>query len=134
MPPLSTRPLNPPRSDQRQALGRAGEDRVVQHYQDLGFEVLDRNWRDGRRGELDLVVGKGLLVVACEVKTRRSDAFGDPLEAVTPAKQQRLRRLASAWMAANRDRVPPGRPELRIDVAAVRLDRDVSVEIVEGAC
>jgi putative endonuclease len=123
-----------PLPDQRQALGRAGEERVLADYTSRGYELLDRNWRDGKRGELDLVLLHGATVVVCEVKTRRSDAFGDALEAVTVTKQQRLRRLASAWLMTNRDRVPHGRIDIRIDVAAVRLGRDVSVEIVEGAC
>lgn len=117
-----------------QALGRAGEDHVVQHYLARGYELLDRNWRDGRKGELDLVFGHGSEVVVCEVKTRRSDAFGDALEAVTQAKQQRLRRLAVAWLTANRQLVTASRPQLRIDVAAVRLGKDVTVEVVEAAC
>lgn len=123
-----------PLPDQRQALGRAGEDRALADYTSRGYELLDRNWRDGKKGELDLVLLQGATVVVCEVKTRRSDSFGDALEAVTVSKQLRLRRLASAWLTANRDRLPHRQIELRIDVAAVRLGRNVTVEIVEGAC
>jgi putative endonuclease len=120
--------------DQRGALGRAGEDHVAARYEDLGFTVIDRNWRNGRRGELDLVLQRDRLVVVCEVKTRRNDTYGDALESVTIAKQQRLRQLASAWLAEHRDQLGAGRVTLRIDVAAVRLDRTISVEIIEGAC
>jgi putative endonuclease len=123
----------------RQELGHAGEDRVIVRYQNLGFDLLDRNWHDGRRGEIDLVFGLDRLIVICEVKTRRTDTFGDGLEAVTPAKQRRLRRLASAWITANRDVVSQRcngiHADLRIDVAAVRLGTGPAViEVVEGAC
>ncbi len=137
----------------KQELGAAGEQAVADRYIANGFVVLSRNWRDGRSGELDLVLGLvgvaggagfaggAPLVVVCEVKTRTSDRFGNGLEAVTPSKQRRLRLLASAWMIAHRDKFDEwsliGRCELRIDVAAVSIDRaarTTTIEIIEGAC
>jgi putative endonuclease len=131
----------------RQEVGAAGEQAVADYYVDLGFAVLTRNWRDGRAGELDLVLGRAgvapsrALIVACEVKTRSSDRFGSGLEAVTPDKQRRLRRLVSAWMIAHRDEFVGwslvGPCDLRIDVASVLIDRRgtvTSIDVVEGAC
>lgn len=75
----------------------------MRHLRDDGYEVLARNWRvhDGAlRGELDVVAVDrevGLLVVV-EVKTRRGDAYGGPLVAVTPTKQEKLRSLALAFL------------------------------------
>ena len=64
----------------------------------------------------------------CEVKTRSSLAYGHPAEAVTAAKQRRIRGLAARWLAEGD---PPFRPDaIRFDVAAV-LPREVSV--IEGA-
>ena len=80
------------------ALGRSGEDLAAAWYAARGYEVLARNWRC-RQGELDLVAGRGGVTVFCEVKTRTSDAFGVPAEAVGPLKQARLRRLAALWFA-----------------------------------
>jgi putative endonuclease len=132
----------PKSNNDRQLLGAAGEDRVIAKYLADGYRLLDRNWHDGRSGELDLVFTKRLethhVVAVCEVKTRRTDTFGDGLEAVTVTKQRRLRRLAAAWLTSRRDLVGAvtNEPiELRIDVAAVRLGRGPAViEIVEGAC
>jgi putative endonuclease len=107
------------------AHGTFGEDRVARWYEAQGYEILARNWRS-RTGELDLVVGRGWLVVFCEVKARATEAFGSPLEAVTPAKQARLRRLAAEWLAAHGG----GGREVRFDVASVLSGR---VEVVEGA-
>jgi putative endonuclease len=98
----------------RQALGQAGEAAAAAWYQANGYEVLGRNWR-GRGGELDLILGRGREVVFCEVKTRSSDAFGAPAEAVTPAKQARIRRLAAQWLAQSAVR---GRT-VRFDVGSV---------------
>jgi putative endonuclease len=79
--------------------------------------LLERNWRV-REGELDVVARSGATIVFCEVKTRRSDAYGLPAEAVTPAKQARIRRLAVQWLADNGERAD----FLRFDVAAVKPD------------
>ena len=95
-------------------------------YQARGYEVLARNWRC-REGELDLVVAEGRLYVFCEVKTRTTDEFGAPQEAVTRAKQQRLRRLAARWLE---DDAPARAREIRFDVAAVSGD---NIEVLEGA-
>jgi putative endonuclease len=79
--------------------------------------VVDRNWRHGRTGELDLVAMDGDELVTVEVKTRRGDGYGHPAEAVTGAKVARLRLLTAAWLDAHDLR--PG--SVRIDVLAVTL-------------
>ena len=91
-------------SQANRARGAYGERRAADWYVARGYEVLDRNWRSGRLGELDLVLGIGSVVVFCEVKARASDLYGIGAEAVTPTKQLRLRRLAAAWLAAHERR------------------------------
>lgn len=78
-----------------QELGRYGEDVAVRHLHDQGLVILERNWRC-RAGEIDIVARHGDVLVFCEVKTRRSDRFGSPVEAVTPRKLARMRVLAAA--------------------------------------
>jgi putative endonuclease len=95
------------------ARGQFGEDLTARHYVAAGFELLARNWRCPL-GELDLVVGRGPLTVFCEVKTRRSDAYGPPAAAITPAKQRRICLLAFEWLRVH-DRHGP----IRFDVAAI---------------
>ncbi|TDN92702.1 YraN family protein [Microbacterium sp. BK668] len=101
---------------QKDILGRAGEDRAARHLEALGYEVLSRNWR-APGGELDLVVASAAEIVVVEVKTRRSEAFGHPFEAVDGVKKARLWRLAMAWIAAHRDLVQGRR--LRIDAVGL---------------
>ena len=117
-------------ADPRRQLGAHGEDAVAAWYEQRGYRVLDRNWRV-REGELDLVVRSGAVVVFCEVKTRRGDAFGSPFEAVTRTKQQRIRTLATRWLQEHRVRAS----ELRFDVAAVRMPRGYApvIEVIEAA-
>jgi putative endonuclease len=89
-----------------------------------------RNWRCPD-GELDLVVRRGNTIAICEVKTRRTAAFGAPQEAVTVAKQRRIRRLAAQWLAEQRRGGHlQGPADLRFDVAAVTA---TEVAVIEEA-
>jgi putative endonuclease len=110
----------------RQDLGKSGEDAVAAWYEGQGYQVVVRNWRC-REGELDLVVRRGRVYVFCEVKTRTSDAFGAPQEAVTRAKQTRIRHLAARWL---NEGAPVSAVGIRFDVASVLAGR---VEVLEGA-
>jgi putative endonuclease len=99
-------------------VGRFGEQLAVDYVSRAGLAVLDRNWRC-IDGEVDIVARDGAALVFIEVKTRSSDAFGDPAEAVTPAKAARVRRLAVRWLAAQRDHGGEGWSEIRFDVVSV---------------
>jgi len=109
----------------RQALGRYGEDLVERWYAERGYRVLDRNWRCSL-GELDLVVTDGIHLVVCEVKTRSSDRFGTGFEAITPRKQQQVRRLAAQYVRQRGGWAGP----LRCDAASVMGSK---VEVLAGA-
>ncbi|MEA2498189.1 MAG: putative endonuclease [Actinomycetota bacterium] len=100
--------------DARPALGRNGEDIATELYENLDFTILDRNFRCSS-GELDIVAAKDRLVVFCEVKTRRTNHWGEPSEAVNHVKRARLRRLAAIWLSEKR----PGRVDVRFDVVSV---------------
>jgi putative endonuclease len=96
------------------ALGRAGEKLAAAWYAAEGYQVIERNWRS-RSGEIDLICAQGDLMVFCEVKTRHTDRLGSPVEAVTRAKQIRLRRLAAEYLFLH----TCGCHDVRFDVAAV---------------
>ena len=104
--------------DTRPALGRRGEDLAACRYEDDGYSVVSRNFRCGA-GEIDLVVQRDRTLVFCEVKTRATDFFGDPSEAVTRSKQARLRKLAAIWLTEN----PAPGIEVRFDVVSIVIDR-----------
>lgn len=97
-------------------LGRAGEGRAVAFLTGDGYRILARNWRCAQ-GELDIVAEHGRTLVVVEVKTRRSEDFGHPFEAIDARKAARLWRLAMAWIAAHPD-AARGR-HLRIDAIAL---------------
>src|SRR5690606_20794787 len=118
----------------RRRLGERGERLAAAWYESRGYTVVARNWRC-REGEIDLVLARPGELVFCEVKARSSDRFGTPAEAVTPAKQRRLRALAARFLAdhdggAATPAGPGGRRAVRFDVAAVTGGR---VEVLEAA-
>ncbi|MDQ3734482.1 MAG: YraN family protein [Actinomycetota bacterium] len=103
----------------KDALGAHGEDLAAAHLVEAGLIVLDRNWRCSI-GELDIVAREGNTLVFCEVKTRRSNAFGDPAEAVTWRKARTLRQLAGKWLSEHDEHAR----EVRFDVVAVLAGPD----------
>lgn len=105
----------------KDALGRFGEDLAVRYLERSGIAVIERNWRC-ELGELDIIAREDRALVVCEVKTRRSAAFGDPVEAVSPRKTRRLRRLALRWL-----------DERRLHVAAIRFDVIAITQPHQGA-
>ncbi|MFZ0091458.1 MAG: YraN family protein [Solirubrobacteraceae bacterium] len=115
-------------------LGPVGEQLAAEHLRRLGYEILERNYRT-RRGELDIVARAGAILAFCEVKTRRAGGrAGGAIEAVRPAKQAQVRRMASRWLVERRDR--PYASVIRFDAIGVTVDsagRLVSLEHLEGA-
>ena len=102
--------------DDRQGLGRHGEELAARHLLARGYEIVDRNWRC-QAGELDLVATDGDCLVFVEVRARRGQALGTPEDSVTVAKQARLAALADAYV---QDRNWAG--DYRIDVVAIEFD------------
>ena len=121
----SSAPQRAPNRAPHLALGAWGERVAGRRYVRDGYRVLARNWRCPA-GEIDLIVFRDGLVVFCEVKTRRSTAFGMPAEAVDGRRQSRLRAAASTWLRSAEVRSDG----VRFDVVSVLPGR---VERIEGA-
>lgn len=101
-------------SKTRVGLGARGEAAAADYLLRRGYKIIDRNYRCSL-GEIDMIAQKGNYLVVCEVKTG-SSSVGDPLEAVTPSKQRRLRQLGEYYWHFETDR----KSQVRFDVLAVR--------------
>jgi putative endonuclease len=123
-------------TDPRRQIGQMAEELVARRLHASGWEILERNART-RHGELDIVARDGRALVFVEVKAgHEGNAFGPerPVLAVDRRKQQRIRRLATAWMAERRD-VPPY-ADIRFDAVGVTVDRagrPIDVEHIRAA-
>jgi putative endonuclease len=100
----------------RSELARAGEDIAARFLARHGWQIVGRNVRCGRAGELDIVAERAGVLAFVEVKTRSTDRFGTPGEAVTWRKQNRIRSLARLYLT----RVHPTASSIRFDVIEVR--------------
>jgi putative endonuclease len=85
----------------RQAFGKAGEDRAVTALERRGYAILARRYRT-RHGEIDIVARDGETLVFVEVKARATAEFGTAAEAVTERKQRKLIAMATDYLARNR--------------------------------
>ena len=101
----------------KQTIGASGENYAAEFLINLGYRIIDRNWR-GNRCEIDIVALDRHCVVFVEVKTRANSQNGSPIEAVTPTKLAHMTRAAMAWLSVNdiRHRL------MRFDVIGIRLD------------
>lgn len=83
--------------DPRTVLGQDGEELAVRYLLLNGYIFLYRNFRC-RLGEIDIIATKDQVLSFVEVKTRNSLLAGNPAEAVTLRKQQKIRRIAQYYM------------------------------------
>jgi putative endonuclease len=112
------------------AWGKRGEDLAHRYLQSKGYTIIGRNYRTrGGTAEVDLIARDGDTVVFVEVKTRATDRFGAPEEAVDREKRRRIVRAASDFLFRtdwNRDRV-------RFDIVSVLFGETESVEHIRDA-
>ncbi len=96
--------------------GKRGEELAAAYLAEAGFRIIERNYRC-LFGEIDIVAEEGETLVFVEVKSRRSEAYGDPLLAVGFRKQQHISRISLHYLAEKHLRNRPA----RFDVVAVML-------------
>ncbi len=115
---------------QKNMLGQAGEEAAVAFLKRQGYHILERNFRN-KLGEIDIIAKDDDTVCFIEVKTRRSEMFGSPFEAVTPVKQRKIIHVALSYLQVS------GREEskARFDVVAVFLEEEDAprIEIIKNA-
>lgn len=119
-------------SDPRHLLGHRAEEATADWLRGIGWTILARRWRRPE-GELDLVCrDPDFVLVAVEVKLRRTPRTGDPVESVDRRRIRRLRHALASYAATERVATPAG---LRIDLVAVtpiedrwRLARHASID------
>lgn len=104
-------------------LGERGESTAARYLVGKGYKVLDTNWR-WRRGEIDLVAEDSREVVFVEVKSRRSQQFGAPEEAITQKKREKLIQTALAYLSS----VGRQGSAWRIDMIAIDFTPDGALE------
>ncbi|MEX0932218.1 MAG: YraN family protein [Candidatus Saccharimonadales bacterium] len=81
-------------------IGQAAENLVSEYLENLGFEILHKNWKT-RWCEIDIVAKRGERVHFIEVKYRKSHLQGTGLEYITQTKAKQLKQAARWWISEN---------------------------------
>jgi len=81
----------------KKLLGRVGEQKAAEYLEKKGYKIIEKNYKT-HVGEIDLIACDGQDIVFVEVKTRSSDAFGLPSEAVDSKKQEKYYKVADEYL------------------------------------
>lgn len=101
--------------ENRRAKGAEAENAAAAYLESLGYEILCRNYYV-RGGEIDLIARDGSYLVFIEVKSRKDRKSGDPAEALTERKKQRICLAARVYLM--KERLSPETP-VRFDVVSI---------------
>ena len=83
---------------QKKLLGKKGEDIALSYLTEKGYELVARNYRFSRYGELDLVMRDGKYLVFIEVRTKKNKLYGSPLETIDYDKRRQIEKMAQLFL------------------------------------
>ena len=83
----------------KKEIGNLGEDIALNYLKNLGYELLERNYKSSiTRGEIDLIMTKGVVIVFVEVKYRRQGSFGYAADSISERKKKKLYETAEEYL------------------------------------
>lgn len=106
--------------------GDMGEEIACKYLIDNGYKILDRNVHYSRFCELDIVAQYKKTLVFVEVKTRKSDTFGTPMDAITKTKYENIKKGALNYLVEH----PCN--NYRIDVIGITLNPELKIEHLQN--
>lgn len=110
-------------------LGRTGESEAVKLLKKEGYKIIKRNYKT-KLGEVDIIAQDKDSICFVEVKTRQSDRFGLPQEAVKKHKQKQISKAALNFLKAGNllDK------KARFDVVSVMYSNgEPKLDLIKGA-
>ncbi len=112
---------------QHNITGQKGEEIAAKYLVDKGYSILELNWRF-KNLEADIIATKSKMLVIAEVKTRKSNYFGEPETFVNKQKQKNLIRTAHEYILRNNLDL-----EVRFDIISVMMNDSTAVKHIEDA-
>lgn len=97
--------------------GIAGEEKAVNYLINKGFKILERNWR-ASHFEVDIIARQDDMLIIVEVKSRKTNYFGEPEEFVKKAKQRNLIKAANWYVNQNHIDL-----EIRFDIISILFNQ-----------
>ena len=116
--------------DRDKASGRRGEDLAHRFLRKQGYIIVARNYQlSSGDAEADLIAREGEDLVIVEVKTRATDEFGPPEQAVNPEKRRHLMRVAREY--ARKTDTPW--EQVRFDIVSIVLREPPEITLLRAA-
>ena len=103
-------------------VGNAGEDLACRYLEKQGYKILERNKHYSRFCEIDIIAQYKRTTVFVEVKTRKTDGFGSPQEAITKSKYENIKKGVQFYLAENKVK------DFRIDAICITLKPELKIE------
>lgn len=98
-------------------IGKYGENLAKKYLENLGYKILDMNYKYSRYGEIDIIALYKNELCFVEVKTRRNNKFGTPMEAITKDKLIKIQLSAKNYIQEKK----PKFEHYRIDAISIEL-------------
>lgn len=83
------------------SLGKAGEKIACEFILEKGFKILEKNYRFGKSGEIDIIAQKNETIVFVEVKSRSNSTYGGPLYSISNKKKNTIKKVANHYIVSN---------------------------------
>ncbi len=90
----------------KKEFGRRGEEIASSFLLDKGFELLRKNYRFKKSGEIDIIARKENLIIFVEVKSRKTGKFGGALFSINNRKKNTIKKIAEQYLTANQSLLP----------------------------
>lgn len=108
----------------KREFGSKGEDLACEYLIKNGYEIIDRNVHFSRFCEIDIIAKQKDTLVFVEVKTRKSNDFGTPLEAITKTKYNNIKTGVFSYI----NETPVKHKNFRIDVIGITLQPELKIK------
>ena len=105
------------------SIGKNGEEIAKTFLEKNGYKILEMNKRFSRFCEIDIICVDKDTLVFVEVKTRKTNICGHPLEAITKTKYSHIKQGLFLYLQEN-----PQYKKFRIDAVSILLKPEVKIE------
>jgi len=102
--------------------GAKGEDLACEYLKKNGYEILERNKHFSKLCEIDIIAKYKNKIIFIEVKTRKTNAYGTPLEAITKNKYKNIKTGVLSYLAENKI------SDYQIDVIGITIHPTLRIE------
>lgn len=103
-------------------IGCLGEDIACEYLEKNGYKIIERNKHFSKNCEIDIIAQTKNQIVFVEVKTRKNNNLGSPLEAITKTKYTHIKQGVLTYVNENK------LPNFRIDAIGITLEPKLQIQ------